>query len=72
MSGAELVCMVASLALGFVAGHWRAGHRWKRLCARNVALAGDLCESDHARWCAQNDATRWKARALRHGWERDR
>jgi hypothetical protein len=73
MSRAELVCMVASLALGFVvAGLRRSAARCERLCARNVALAEELDKTEHARRCARDEATRWKLRALRHGWNRDR
>lgn len=75
MNRAELVCMVvalASLALGFAAGLRLAGGYFKPLRARNAALAQERDDAEHAAWCARNDATRWKLRALRHGWKRDR
>lgn len=30
-----------------------------------------IYEADHARWVADNEAYRWKLRALRLGWRRD-
>lgn len=33
-------------------------------------VAQRIYEADHARWVAENEAYRWKLRALRLGWRR--
>lgn len=67
-----VLCIVAFL-VGLFGGLWL-----DRRAADVPAPAPDpddtaqrLYEASHARWCADNEAYRWKRRALRLGWRRE-
>lgn len=65
--------MIAAIILAALGGLW-LGYRTGVVRApvrTSDDAAHRIYEADHARWRADNEAYRWKRRALRLGWRRD-